>query len=576
MPRITISYRREDSGVITGRIFDRLVARYGRDSIFRDIDNIPLGVDFRQHINHVLDQSDIVLAIVGPQWIGPRRGQSRLANEADPVRVEIEAVLRRDVPLIPVLVLRASMPQITQLPDSLRDFAYRNGIQVDSGQDFDQHIGRLIRAMDTMIESSATDKRPASGTGFGAQIHLTVDALQEPTELLAPAVPVSAPPAPVAAPAPRPVAPPPPAVVREPAAPHPAPAPHSPAVRGGGHRALIAAIAGLAIGAAVAYGVSVVLRPVPSGDADREIVGLRADLASARKQAAEAQDARDSANRQATLTSGRLADAEARADKAEADLASAKKTEGAQQTQIDQLTAQLNALRGASAAPAAASPAAAPPPASAAEMELTTDQKRELQRALRVLGLYQGDADGGFGAGTQEAIRQFQSFAGTPQTGTLTASEHKMLLSMGQGLSALLDQPATSPEGVAAASIKGGDQRYARAWNYDNGKGVRADPAEAAYWYALAASDGNAKAYTNLGTLVAQGWAGTKADPAGARLLWWGASARGEAIAMYDLGVLYERGIGVTADTGLARAWYQRAADHNHPDARAALKRLGG
>ena len=58
MPRITISYRREDSGVITGRIFDRLVVNYGRASVFRDIDSIPPGVDFREHINEVLTQSD--------------------------------------------------------------------------------------------------------------------------------------------------------------------------------------------------------------------------------------------------------------------------------------------------------------------------------------------------------------------------------------------------------------------------------------------------------------------------------------------------------------------------------------
>jgi hypothetical protein len=30
MPRILISYRREDSDAITGRIFDRLIAHYGR------------------------------------------------------------------------------------------------------------------------------------------------------------------------------------------------------------------------------------------------------------------------------------------------------------------------------------------------------------------------------------------------------------------------------------------------------------------------------------------------------------------------------------------------------------------
>lgn len=558
MPRITISYRREDSGVITGRIFDRLVARYGRDAIFRDIDNIPLGVDFRQHINFVLDQSDIVLAIVGPQWIGPRRGQSRLANEADPVRVEIEAVLRRDVPLIPVLVLRATMPQVAQLPESLKDFAYRNGIQVDAGQDFDSHIARLVRAMDALIDAKAPNAE-APDAGFSPRVSVPTGHVDDLTQLMPAAMP-----APAAddwaAP---PVLPPSPAPVATEAVRTPMTVPK----RGGNARVVIGAVAGLVIGAALAYGTAVATRPaVP----DSDVAQLRDELATTKKRAADALDARDAANRQAVAANSRLGEAEARADKAESDLATAKKAATAQQAQIDQLTAQLSAARSA----AAAAPAAAQP--AAAEAQLTIDQKRELQRALRVLGLYQGDADGGFGAGTQEAVRQFQSFTGVAQSGALSDAEAKTLLTMGQGVSALLDQPATSPEGVAAASIKGGDQRYARAWNYENGKGVKADIAEAAYWYALAAGDGNAKAYTNLGTLVAQGWPGAKPDPASARLLWWAAAGRGEAIAMYDLGILYERGIGVTPDRAVARAWYQRAADHNHPDARAALNRLGG
>src|ERR1700761_8069757 len=114
MTRIAISYRREDSGVITGRIFDRLVAHYGRESVFRDIDNIPFGVDFRDHVNATLKTSDIVIAIIGPRWVGHRANQSRLTNEADPVRVEIESVLRNKTPLIPVLVLRAAMPRADQ------------------------------------------------------------------------------------------------------------------------------------------------------------------------------------------------------------------------------------------------------------------------------------------------------------------------------------------------------------------------------------------------------------------------------------------------------------------------------
>src|SRR6202035_4860727 len=99
MPRITISYRRDDSIEITGRIFDRLAAHFGREAVFRDIDNIPPGTDFRRHVDQALDKSSIVLAIVGPRWIGPRANQSRLASANDPVRIEVETALRKEKPL---------------------------------------------------------------------------------------------------------------------------------------------------------------------------------------------------------------------------------------------------------------------------------------------------------------------------------------------------------------------------------------------------------------------------------------------------------------------------------------------
>jgi TPR repeat protein len=293
-----------------------------------------------------------------------------------------------------------------------------------------------------------------------------------------------------------------------------------------------------------------------------------AKLAASQTQLSEAQ-------KQVEDQRGRLRDLEARDERAEKALAAETDAAAKAQAQIDQMNSQVQALRD-QVAGLQAKPAPAPAPAAEGEASWTIDQKREIQRALRTLGHYQGDADAGFGGGTQSAIREFQAFDGIAETGTLTEDARKTLVDMGERLSALLDQPATSPEGVAGSSIKGSDQRYARAWNYDNGKSVKADPAEAAYWYALAAGDGEAKAFTNLGTLVARGWGTVKPDPQDAALLWWAAAARGEAIATYDLGVLYERGIGVTADLARAKAWYTRAAILNHPDARAALKRLSG
>src|SRR5271156_6709075 len=100
MPKIAISYRRADSEAMTGRIFDRLIAHYGKDAIFRDIDDIPPGIDFRHHINETLLKTNILLAVVGPEWLGVAGGAlDRIHEESDPVRVEVETALRRRVPI---------------------------------------------------------------------------------------------------------------------------------------------------------------------------------------------------------------------------------------------------------------------------------------------------------------------------------------------------------------------------------------------------------------------------------------------------------------------------------------------
>jgi len=163
MRQIAISYRRDDSSGITGRIFDRLVAHYGADSVFRDVDNIPIGVDFREHINSILAQTDVTLVVVGKHWFGPLpRRRRRIDDPADPVRVEVETALRNGMPVIPVLVEGGAMPNIDQLPDGLKEFVYRNGLEVDSGRDFEQHIERLIRSMEPILARQVGEQTKAA------------------------------------------------------------------------------------------------------------------------------------------------------------------------------------------------------------------------------------------------------------------------------------------------------------------------------------------------------------------------------------------------------------------------------
>ncbi len=111
MPKIIISYRRSDSDVFAGRVHDRIADQFGADSVFIDVDNIAFGEDFRVRIQEALGMADAVLVVIGPRWLGTREGrQSRIMDEADPVRIELETALSRGTPTIPILVGETSMP----------------------------------------------------------------------------------------------------------------------------------------------------------------------------------------------------------------------------------------------------------------------------------------------------------------------------------------------------------------------------------------------------------------------------------------------------------------------------------
>jgi PQQ-dependent catabolism-associated CXXCW motif protein len=156
MPKILISYRRVDSDAITGRIRDRLSQYYGEGSVFMDIDSIPLGIDFRKQIHDAILENQLLIAIIGPKWLGPGDdGTLRINDELDPVRIELETALERGIPTIPVLVGGATMPRPNQLPEKLKDFSYYNAAVIDAGIDFRQHVDRLIRSIDMILKRQA-------------------------------------------------------------------------------------------------------------------------------------------------------------------------------------------------------------------------------------------------------------------------------------------------------------------------------------------------------------------------------------------------------------------------------------
>jgi TIR domain len=162
MARIFLSYRRDDSSGYTGRLYDRLKQHFGYDNLFLDIDTIALGLDFVEAIQNAVGACDVLLAVIGRQWLTNTDplGNLRLDNPEDFVRLEIETALERGIRVIPVLVGGASMPCSTELPDALQPLIRCQALVV--GDHFHADVDRLIAALETVIGTAPSLwKQPA-------------------------------------------------------------------------------------------------------------------------------------------------------------------------------------------------------------------------------------------------------------------------------------------------------------------------------------------------------------------------------------------------------------------------------
>ena len=169
-PTIILSYRREDSAGVTGRIFDRLSQEFGTDRVFMDIDSMPAGVDFHEHLQQILADCGALLVVIGKSWRSQRKGQpARIMDPDDWVRIEVETALERGIPVVPLLIDGASLPGRDQLPESLWPLLRRNALPVDSGRDFHAQLTRLVRDLRVQLgtdpevpgASSVAPVRPA-------------------------------------------------------------------------------------------------------------------------------------------------------------------------------------------------------------------------------------------------------------------------------------------------------------------------------------------------------------------------------------------------------------------------------
>lgn len=162
-PRIFISYRRGDSAAITGRLYDRLTAAFGEENVFKDVNNIPPGANFKQVVENAVLHADVLLVVIGQSWdvVATRGGTPRLEHDDDIVRLEVETALSRDnILVIPVLVNGADMPG--HLPDKLDELRYRNAATIRNEPDFNHDTAWLIDQINQSfyVETSTASTSP--------------------------------------------------------------------------------------------------------------------------------------------------------------------------------------------------------------------------------------------------------------------------------------------------------------------------------------------------------------------------------------------------------------------------------
>jgi hypothetical protein len=165
--KLFLNYRREDTAPYAGRLYDRLTTHFGRDQVFIDIDQIQPGEDFVEAINAKVGACDAVMVLIGTHWLEARdaRGQRRLDDSEDFVRMEIVAALERKIRVIPVLVGGAAMPPRNQLPEPLAPLSRRNAIEITETR-FHSDVDRLVRALDRSPKFS-TPNPPSPGKVHG-------------------------------------------------------------------------------------------------------------------------------------------------------------------------------------------------------------------------------------------------------------------------------------------------------------------------------------------------------------------------------------------------------------------------
>ena len=163
MNGIFLSYRREDTSGFARGLFQSLVAHFGPDQVFMDVEGIELGVDFTKSLEQRISHCGVLLVLIGKNWATctDEKGNKRLSNPSDWVRLEVATALKRDIRVIPVLVRNAHMPKPEDLPDDLKSITRRQALEIRHNR-WDADVNALIEALSKISGIGQRKKKTAA------------------------------------------------------------------------------------------------------------------------------------------------------------------------------------------------------------------------------------------------------------------------------------------------------------------------------------------------------------------------------------------------------------------------------
>lgn len=156
MAKIFISYRRSDTSAVSGRIYDRLIEVLDASEVFKDVDDIPLGSNFKTVITEKIGQSETVLVLIGKEYckVANEDGSLRLFDNEDPVRIEVVTALASNARVIPVLAEGAKMPQRSELPEDMHELVDLNAASILPDPHFHTSFDSFLKSLNLASKPS--------------------------------------------------------------------------------------------------------------------------------------------------------------------------------------------------------------------------------------------------------------------------------------------------------------------------------------------------------------------------------------------------------------------------------------